>query len=139
MRRLHLKIGQSTLLLFIGLLFLSCNAWKTTTVFTYEELSASDFKKKLSSSQDYILVDVRTPKEYEKGHIANALNISYFGSEFKTSIEKLPKDKLVFMYCQTQHRSPLASKYMKKKGFTHIIDLSGGFMKWENNNMPIVK
>lgn len=110
-----------------------------TSAFTYEEIKVSDFEKKLNSSQDYILVDVRTPKEYEKGHIANAVNISYFGSEFKTSIEKLPKDKLIFMYCQTQHRSPLASKYMKKKGFTHIIDLSGGFMKWENNKMPIVK
>lgn len=121
------------------MIFVSCNAWKRTSVFTYEELNVSDFEKKLSSSQDFILVDVRTPKEYEKGHIANAVNISYFGREFKTSIEKLPKDKLIFMYCQTQHRSPLASKYMKKKGFTHIIDLSGGFMKWENNKLPIVK
>lgn len=129
------KIALSGILL----LFVSCNAWKHSPVFLYEEVNVFDFEKKLNSSKDFLLIDVRTPKEYQKGHIVNAINISYFGSDFKTSIEKLPKDKLILMYCQTQHRSPLASKYMKKRGFTHIIDLSGGFMKWEGNNLPIVK
>ncbi len=130
---------QKALILLIALFSISCNSWKHTSLFSYEELSAKDFESKLDASKDYILIDVRTPREYDKGHIANAVNISYFGNEFKASIEKLPKDKLVFMYCQTQHRSPLASKFMKKKGFPHIIDLSGGFMKWEKYNLPIIK
>lgn len=127
------------MLLLSCLLVFSCNTWKRSSIFLYEEFNIVDFEQRLKTTKDFILIDVRTPKEYEKGHIANAVNISYLGGEFKTSIEKLPKDKLILMYCQTQHRSPLASKYMKKKGFTHIIDLSGGFIKWENNNLPIVK
>lgn len=43
------------------------------------------------------------------------------------------------MYCQTQHRSPLASKKMKKMGFKKIIDLKGGFVKWEKNQLAIQK
>lgn len=117
----------------------SCGTWKHSDSFTYEAVNVADFQKRLKETSDYILIDVRTKGEYSKGHIENALNISYFGSDFKEIIEKLPKDKLVFMYCETQHRSPLASKLMKRKGFCHIIDLRGGFIKWEHQNMPIVK
>lgn len=122
-----------------SLLLVSCGGWKHSTLFTYEELSVSDFNNKLKLSSDYILIDVRTAGEYAKGHIENAVNISYFGSDFREKTEKLPKDKLVFMYCQTQHRSPLASKLMKKQGFNHIIDLKGGFIKWDKLKLPIVK
>lgn len=123
----------------IAVLFSACNVWKHSSAFSYEELHAKEFEQKLTATTDYILIDVRTQKEYEKGHIQNAVNISYFGNDFSAKVDALPKDQLIFMYCQTQHRSPLASKLMKKKGFTRIIDLSGGFMKWEKNKLPIVK
>jgi len=126
------------LLGMFSFLLVSCSGWKHTSTFAYEEFSAKDYEQKLKENKDYIIVDVRTPSEYRKGHMANAVNISYFGSGFSKEADKLPKDKLIFMYCQTQHRSPLASRVMKKEGFTHIIDLKGGFMKWEHQNMPMV-
>jgi rhodanese-related sulfurtransferase len=120
--------------------FLSgCNTWKKSKTFSYEEVSCSGFVSKINSDKDYILVDVRTPKEYRNGHMQNAVNISYFHSWFSDSIQKLDHSKTIYMYCQTQHRSPLASRKMKKMGFRKIVDLKGGFMKWENNHMPIVK
>ena len=139
MKKFRHKVIAFISLMLIAVLFPACNAWKHSAVFSYEELRAKEFEQKLAATTDYILIDVRTPKEYEKGHIQNAVNISYFGSDFSAKVDALPKDKLIFMYCQTQHRSPLASKLMKKKGFTRIIDLSGGFMKWEKNKLPIIK
>ena len=128
---------------FFSLIFcfflLGCNAWKHGKNFSYEEVSCADFESKIKSASDYILVDVRTPKEYRNGHMNNAVNVSYFHSWFSDSIKKLDHSKTIYMYCQTQHRSPLASRKMKKMGFKKIIDLKGGFMKWENNQMPIVK
>lgn len=118
---------------------LSCNAWKHGKNFTYEEMSCNDFNNQISSDNDYILVDVRTPKEYRNGHMKNAVNVSYFHNWFTDSIKKLDHNKTIYMYCQTQHRSPLASRKMKKMGFKKIIDLKGGFMKWENTQLPIVK
>lgn len=126
-------------LLIIPFLLLSCNSWKHGKNFSYEEVSCTDFESKIKSATDYILVDVRTPKEYRNGHMSNAINVSYFHSWFNDSIKKLDRSKTIYMYCQTQHRSPLASRKMKKMGFKKIIDLKGGFMKWENNQMPIVK
>lgn len=125
-------------LIFI-LCFVSCNAWKKSKNFDYSELSFSEFNNSLKADSNYIIVDVRTPKEYRNGHMKNAVNVSYFGTVFTDSIKKLDRNKTIYMYCQTQHRSPLASKKMKKLGFKKIIDLKGGFMKWENNQMPIEK
>ncbi len=125
--------------LLIIILFIGCNSWKNTKSFNYSELSFSDFEKNLKNDSNYIIVDVRTPKEYRNGHMKNAINVSYFGTTFTDSVKKLNKTKTIYMYCQTQHRSPLASKKMKKLGFSKIIDLKGGFMKWENNQMPIEK
>ncbi len=117
----------------------SCNAWKSGKNFKYTELAFADFDSNLKADSNYIIVDVRTPKEYRHGHMKNAINVSYFGTTFTDSIKTLDRNKTVYMYCQTQHRSPLASKKMKKLGFKKIIDLKGGFMKWENNQMPIEK
>ncbi|MCK6650030.1 MAG: rhodanese-like domain-containing protein [Bacteroidia bacterium] len=119
-------------LLFIPLLtLLSCNAWKHSTSFQYEELMVAEYEQKMANTGNAIIVDVRTNKEYAKSHINNAINISYFGGDIKKYIDTLDKSKPVFIYCQTQHRSPLTAKIMKKKGFKHVIDLKGGFVKWE--------
>ncbi|MBL7890750.1 MAG: rhodanese-like domain-containing protein [Bacteroidia bacterium] len=127
-------------ILFIPLLALSsCNAWKHSSSFQYEELMVADYEQKMTNTSDAIIVDVRTNKEYTKSHIQNAINISYFGGDIKKYIDTLDKNKPVFIYCQTQHRSPLTAKIMKKKGFKQVIDLKGGFMKWEKENKPMVK
>lgn len=124
---------------FISILFLGCNSWKTSKNFNYQELAVSDFAATINNDKNYIIVDVRTPKEYRNGHMKNAINVSYFGTIFTDSIKTLNRDKTIYMYCQTQHRSPLASKKMKRLGFKKIVDLKGGFVKWENNTMPIEK
>ncbi len=96
----------------------------------------NDYEQKIAALPDAVIVDVRTNKEYNKSHIQKAINISYFGGDIKKHIDTLDKSKPIFIYCQTQHRSPLTAKIMKRRGFKHVIDLKGGFMKWENENKP---
>ncbi len=45
-------------------------------------LSQQDFKDRLTSSEKVIILDVRTPKEFEQAHIPNAINIDYLGELF---------------------------------------------------------
>lgn len=127
------------ILIFVVMTFSACNAWKHGSGFDYSELNYKDFESKMAADNNFLVVDVRTPKEFRKGHIRNAINVSYFNSWFSDSIQKLDRNKTIYMYCQTQHRSPLASRRMKKMGFRKILDLKGGFIKWEKNNMPVVK
>lgn len=100
---------------------------------TYDVLNVADFKAKMTSLEDYHLVDVRTPDEVAGGTIENSTNINYSTSEFSTELGKLDKNKPLMLFCRSGNRSGKASKIAKELGFTEIYDLQGGFMAWSQN------
>ena len=87
-----------------------------------------------------VIIDVRTNKEFNKLHIERAINISYFGGNFKKEVKELKIDttKTILIYCQTQHRSLFVSNKLYKMGYSKIIDLDKGMKQWQKQNMPIV-
>lgn len=103
----------------------------------YYEWPAEMYAGQLDSTTEAIIIDVRTPMEYNKGHIEGAVNISYLGFGFKRKVAKLDNDLPVFIYCQTAHRSPLAAKVLHKQGFKEVHDLKGGFKNWKEEKLPI--
>ncbi len=92
-------------------------------------LSPAKFKKGIAK-KDIQLLDVRTAKEFDAGHIAGAQNINYFAADFKEQIAKLDKEKPVYVYCQGGGRSGAAAKMMVELGFKQVFDLEGGYDDW---------
>jgi rhodanese-related sulfurtransferase len=88
---------------------------------------------------DYIPLDVRTPKEYEEGHIENATFLNIKSDNFEEELEKLDKNKKYFVYCRKGPRSENAAKLMKKHGFNEIYKIIGGFDKWKSKRLPFEK
>lgn len=81
--------------------------------------------------KDLQLVDVRTPEEYEAGHIGDAVNYNIIDSElFLSQIDQLDKEKPVYLYCKMGGRSNRAAELMKEQGFVKIYDYSGGYNDW---------
>jgi phage shock protein E len=80
-----------------------------------------------SKSEPYILVDVRTPAEFTKGHIPSAINIPV------TTIEQNPptgdKSALIIVYCQSGGRSKIAKATLQRLGFIHVVDF-GSIQNW---------
>jgi rhodanese-related sulfurtransferase len=107
-----------------------CFTVRSNQEFSYSKLSPAAYKAVLTDSSNYYLVDVRTAKEYRLAHIAGAVNFSYLNFHIGRDVESLDRDKLVLVYCQTCHRSPLAARKMKKMGFRKVYDLKGGYQKW---------
>lgn len=96
----------------------------------FEVLSPADFKAAISKKKVQ-LVDVRTAREYNGGHIGKAINIDFFqGSSFKQAFEKLDKSKPVYLYCRSGARSRKAAQKALDMGFEMIYDLKGGYMAW---------
>lgn len=80
------------------------------------------------------LVDVRSVKEYSKGHIDDAINIDISNKEkFKNEVGKLDKSKPIYIYCYSGGRSNRASKLLEAEGFIEIYDFSGGWKSWSKN------
>jgi thioredoxin 1 len=82
------------------------------------------------------VVDVRTPEEFTKGHLQNALNYNWNGSEFQKQVSTLDKSKPVFVYCLSGGRSSAAANQMRSDEFKKVYELSGGIMKWRAVNLP---
>ena len=93
-------------------------------------IQVAKLQELIAKEKDLQLIDVRTPKEFEKGHIPNAININYKGSDFENKISKLSKDKPVAVYCARGGRSARSAKIFEEKGFKTIYDLEGGFTEW---------
>jgi len=70
-----------------------------------------------------IVLDVRTPEEYSKDHIAGALNVDIKNPNFKTEILKLSRDDEYKVYCAAGRRSTQAVSIMQELGFKHLENL----------------
>ena len=99
----------------------------------YSVLPQDAFKERLATSDDYLLLDVRTPEEYGEGHIEGALNVNILDSEaFEAGVSQLDSDKTLMIYCRSGNRSRKAAEKLQALGFEKIYDLEGGFKGWEH-------
>lgn len=90
-------------IIFAAILFNSCSNGQTQGAKT--NLSATEFADKIKELPTATIIDVRTPDEFSKGHLANANNYDWNGNEFDKQIAPLDKSKPVFIYCLSGGRS----------------------------------
>jgi rhodanese-related sulfurtransferase len=93
----------------------------------------------LINKQDGIFLDIRERKDFDKGHIVEAINIPL--AKLHERITELEKKKTVpvVVVCQMGQQSGDAVKALEAKGFTHVSRMSGGMGEWQMQNLPVVK
>ena len=86
-----------------------------------------------------IVVDVRDRKEFEAGHIVNAINIPY--ASLQTRIDELRKftEQPVIIACSMGQHSGAAGTMLRKQGFKDVSRLGGGMVEWRNQNLPVTR
>lgn len=76
---------------------------------------------------DIVLVDVRTPEEYNAGHLDNAQNINWFDADFEQQFSKIDKKETIYVYCKVGGRSGQAREKLLSLGYKNVINLEGGY------------
>ncbi len=109
---------------------------------TIKECSIRDVHECLA--EDTILIDIREPLEFQRGHIPGALHIPRGMLEFEIypTLEKLgisaaPADSDIVLYCGTGGRSALATKSLDAMGFTNARSMDGGVVAWAEAKLPL--
>ena len=124
-------------LLLLSFIFVACQNSSSSTKATlseksaYTQLSAADFKAKLATVENPQLIDVRTPREFEKGNIAGSKMINFKDRTFAAEMAKLDKNRPLFIYCQAGGRSLKACNQAVTDGFTEVYELAGGYGDWK--------
>lgn len=93
------------------------------------DLSPADFKTGFEGNKDARVIDVRADAEIAQGMLPNAQQIDFFSNDFKTHLDKLPKENTYYIYCRSGMRSGKAVSHLTKNGYT-AYNLKGGMMAW---------
>jgi len=101
-----------------------------------ETITADDLKK--LQSEGVTVIDIRTLREYNKGHIPQVVHVDYYSSDFVKAITSF-KNQPIILYCAVGGRSGVASKLLVGEGFKKIYDYSGGFSNWKSLGEKIEK
>lgn len=108
-----------------------------SVVIGQENVSTNEAEKLLTNSEVQLL-DVRTPEEFQKGYIPNALQANWLDKkEFQRRVESVDKNKPVLVYCATGGRSSQAAKWLTENGFVNVYNLEGGFTRWKQENKAV--
>jgi rhodanese-related sulfurtransferase len=104
-----------------------------------EDVRPEEFQKKLKSTKDAVILDVRTPEEVESGYIKGAENVNYRSPDFKQEVSKLDKNKTYFVYCAAGGRSSKTADLLVEMGFKKVYNLDGGMDAWKEEKLPVEK
>ena len=89
------------------------------------------------NKQNAVVLDIRDKKDFDAGHLANAINIPYSSlNERMTELES-SKEHPIVLVCKSRQSVGMAGKTLKQKGF-QTYRLSGGMIEWTNQNLPVV-
>lgn len=81
-------------------------------------------------SETPTIIDVRTPEEFEAGHLPGAINIDYYDPAFSQKLAQLDPRGEYAIYCRSGNRSSDTLGIMRELGFHDVRDLSGGIRSW---------
>ena len=95
-----------------------------------------ELNESIKKNENIQIIDVRSRESYDKGHIPGAISIQ--GSEIKSNLYKLSKDKITILYCYSQqcHLAAKTAIVLAENGYP-VVELEGGFTEWKNNDMLI--
>ena len=97
---------------------------------TYKHISQAEAMKIMAGDEPYVIVDVRRPDEFAKGHIPGAINVPNEDIADEQPAELPDLDKVLLVHCQTGRRSAAASKKLADIGYTRVLEF-GGIMTWK--------
>jgi rhodanese-related sulfurtransferase len=120
---------------FLFAITVSCSRNDAVIENAVKQVSPKEFSQ-LLGTQKGILLDVRTPAEWEKRHIKGAIHLDIFRDDFETELNKLDTNITCFVYCAMGGRSTEASEILYQKGFDILYNMEGGFARWRNEGLP---
>jgi NADPH-dependent 2,4-dienoyl-CoA reductase/sulfur reductase-like enzyme/rhodanese-related sulfurtransferase len=99
-------------------------------------VTAAQLKVELASATPPLVLDVRTSKEFQAGHLAGALHLPV--DELRGALERVPRDRRLVVHCRSGFRAHLAVRILKAHGHQDVANLTGGWVSLENEGgLPV--
>ena len=91
---------------------------------------------RMLNHENAIMIDMRNDKDYQAGHIVNAVHLPECNDSTMQGLEKFRKRPLI-VYCRSGQQSTGVCSKLRKQGFEPVYNLKGGVVAWQNANLPL--
>lgn len=106
---------------------------------TAKSVTVEEVKAMIDKNAKIVVLDVRTPGEWNGGHLKNAKHADIQSSDFEQKIASIDKNATVVVYCAVGGRSSRAASMMVQKGYKNVINMAGGINAWNAAGYPTTK
>lgn len=125
------KIPTLLLLICLSIFVSGQNIYQADTLYMDITVQQADtLIQAHTADTNFIIIDVRTPAEYNNGFIEDAININYYAASFSATIDTLDRNKIYLVYCASGSRSAKARDTMIVKHFVTVYNMLGGTSAW---------
>ena len=107
-----------------------------------ESIGVEAARDYVAGHDDAVIMDVRTPTEFEMSHITGAINANVQDDDFESLIAGLDKDKTYLVHCTRNPengRSSRALEALQRMGFKNLMSLEGGYVAWKEAELPLTE
>lgn len=112
-------------------------SWETSgfPLSTLSTISVHELDSLRSREKPLTVLDVRTEKEWNDGHIDGAVHIH--GGTLQQRVAELPREEPVAVVCGSGYRASIASSFLKREGFQNVTNVIGGMSAWKAAGLPV--
>ena len=105
-------------------------AWENAGLATdsFEVISAPMLAQRMKGEPRPMVLDVRTPGEWDSGHIEGATNIH--AGLLERRLGEIPRDRPIAVMCGSGHRASIAASLLKRHGYKDVSNVAGGMTAW---------
>lgn len=108
-----------------------------TDATNFKSVKANEFNL-LMQSGDYVILDIRTAKEFDEGHIENAVNLDFYSKNFDQLVLNYKKNSIM-IYSRSSGQSQQAITRLISLGFKNIIELENGLVGWKRDGFSLTR
>jgi rhodanese-related sulfurtransferase len=94
------------------------------------EIKATDLLERIAAGRAPRILDVRSRREYDRGHVPGALHVPFWMLRWRLHSIPGSRDEPLVVYCGHGPRAWLAGSVLRSRGFTHVVYLAGHYSRW---------
>ncbi|MCI7440032.1 MAG: rhodanese-like domain-containing protein [Spirochaetia bacterium] len=122
-------LSRIILPVLMTLSMIPASAQKKETTMAYEQISQKEAKSLMDNNKNIVILDVRTKKEFDEGHIKGAINIPVETIGSIPPAQLRDKKQMILVYCRSGRRSKMAAQKLGTMGYENVLEF-GGIMDW---------
>jgi hydroxyacylglutathione hydrolase len=101
-----------------------------------ERVTAAMVAEELAGADPPLVLDIRSPREWEVKHIPESLNIPL--NHMQERLAEVPRGRRIAVHCAGGYRSSIATSILQQNGITDLIEIVGGLAAWDAAKLPVV-